>query len=149
MASASASHLILFIASLMVAASVAGTFTSSVNQISSAIDDQSYDISGDIKTDVEVISDPAGPIYDRNGNQNVTLLVKNTGSNDLPATARNVDVILDGQYATDVHLTVLDEAQWSPGAVARLNVSGQALNAGDHRVKVVVNEDEEIFRFKI
>lgn len=148
MASASASHLILFIASLMVAASVAGTFTNSVSQISSAIDDQSYDVSKAMRTDVEVISDPAGPIYNRSGAENVTLLLKNTGSRDVPARADSVDAILDGVYVADVSVTVVGGSTWSPGAVARVELSGQTLSAGDHRVKLVVNEDEEVFRFR-
>jgi flagellar protein FlaG len=148
MASASASHLILFIASLMVAASVAGTITNGVSQLSAAIDDQSYDVSGNIRTDVEVISDPGGPIYNRSGNENVSLLVKNTGSRSIPASGDVVDVVVDGQYVTGVSVTPLDEPDWSPGSVVRIEFSRPSLPAGDHRVKLVVNEDAEIFAFR-
>jgi flagellar protein FlaG len=148
MASASASHLVLFIASLMVAASVAGTITNGVSQLSAAIDDQSYDVSGTIRTDVEVISDPGGPIYNRSGNENVSLLVKNTGSRSLPVTGDAVDVVMDGRYVAAVSVTPLDGPDWSPGNVVRIEFARASLPTGDHRVKLVVNEDEETFSFR-
>jgi flagellar protein FlaG len=149
MASVSVSHLILFIASIVVAASVVGTFTSEVNRLSSAIGDQGVDVSEDVRTNIEIISDPGSEVYDRNGNGNITLLVKNTGSQNLPADAGQVDVLVNGEYQTNVGLKLVDTSadEWERGSVARLNVS-TSLSPGDHRVKVIVNGDEEVFEFR-
>jgi flagellar protein FlaG len=88
MASVSITHLILFIASLLVAASVAGVLTNEVGRLSQAINDQGLDASKDVRTDIEIISDSgsSGSIYDPNSG-NVTLYVKNTGTQRLDASA--------------------------------------------------------------
>ncbi|WP_128475891.1 flagellar protein G [Halorussus pelagicus] len=149
MASVSSSHLILFIASLIIAASVAGTFTQGVQRLSSALGDRSVDVSGDIRTDITIISDPgSGAVYNASGNENVTVLVKNTGSRPLPAESDQIEVLVDGRYQTNVGVTVLDGSAWRVGNVARLEID-QSLDTGtDHRVKIIVNGDEEVLQFR-
>ena len=150
MASVSTSHLILFIASLLIAASVAGTFTQGVQRLSSALGDRSIDVSGDVRTDVEIISDPgSAAIYNSSGNENVTVLVKNTGSRDLEASSDQIEILLDGKYQANVPVTVVDGTAWRVGNVAKITISpAQSLDDGDHRVKVIVNGDEEILKFR-
>ena len=148
MASVSTSHLILFIASLIVAASVAGTFTTGIERISGALGDRSLDVSKQIKTDVEVISDAnSGNVYNGSGNENITVLVKNTGSLDLAGELREVDVIVDGEYQTDLSMSVIGDGSWKRGAVAKIEIN-KSLAEGDHRVLIVVNDDEEVFEFR-
>ncbi|MBV0924275.1 flagellar protein G [Halomicroarcula limicola] len=149
MASVSASHLILFIASMMVAASVAGVFTDSIGQLSNAVSEQGLDVSSEVRTDIEVISDAGSDaIYNTSGNDNITLHVKNTGSEDLGAEPGQMDLFVDGQYARTFGVTLLDDGVvWRPGTVVRLEIS-HSLSPGDHRVKVVVNGDEEVFKFR-
>ena len=152
MASVSISHLILFIASIVVAASVAGVFTSTIGQLSSAIDDQGLHVSDDIRTDVEIISDngTGACVYDCNSKGNLTLLVKNVGSNRLPADADQVDVIVNNEYQAPgaVTLELVDSTdQWGRTDVIRLEID-RSIGSGDHRAKVVVNGDEEVFEFR-
>jgi flagellar protein FlaG len=147
MASVSASHLILFIASLIIAAGVAGTFTQGVSRLSQGIDDQSLEVSQEVRTDVEIISDAGSPVYDNDTNT-VTLLVKNTGTRTLNNDSRFVDILLDGEYQPNVTTTVVDGDEWRPNNVIRLELTGVDLTPGDHRVKLVVNGDEEVFRFR-
>lgn len=147
MASVSASHLILFIASLVVAVGVAGTFTTNVGQVSSAIDDQSLDVSKEIRTDIQVISDAGSPVYDRDGNGNVTVLVKNTGSQNLAAEPSLIEVLLNGTYRPDIAVTVVDGSTWQTGNVVEITFDA-SLSSGDHRLKVIVNGDEEVFSFR-
>jgi flagellar protein FlaG len=147
MASVSASHLILFIASLVIAAGVAGTFTQGISRLSQGIDDQSLEVSEEVRTDIEVISDAGSPVYN-NSSKTVTLLVKNTGTSDIPPDSRFIEILLDGQYRTNVTVTVVDGETWRPSNVIRLEIGGADLLAGDHRVKLIVNGDEEVFRFR-
>ena len=147
MASVSASHLILFIASLVIAAGVAGTFTQGVSRLSQGIDDQSLEVADEVRTDIEVISDAGSPVYN-NSSKVMTLLVKNTGTTDIPPDARFIDILLDGQYQTNVTITVVDGDEWRPNNVIRLELTETDLDAGDHRVKLIVNGDEEMFRFR-
>ena len=108
MASVSASHLILFVASMVIAAGVAGTLTNEVSRVSGAIDDFGVEVSDDIRSDIEIISDAGSPVWDTDGNENVTLLVKNTGSITLATGPSDVDVLLDGVFQSDVSVSVID-----------------------------------------
>jgi len=151
-ASVSASHLILFIASVLVAASVAGTITTTVGRLSDGVSQQGDALSQDVQTDIEIISDSGAPVYDRDGNGNITVLVKNTGSRSLVPQPSQLDVLVDGQFQSAVGVTVVDGASpdsWQPGDVVRVNVSVPNLDAGDHRVQVAVNGDKEVFRFNL
>ncbi|MFB6081568.1 MAG: flagellar protein G [Halanaeroarchaeum sp.] len=149
MASVSSETLILFIASILVAASVAGTMTNGVSRLSNALGDRSIDVSQEIRTDIEIISDPAsGTIYDGGAN-NVTLLLKNTGSQTLSTDPETIDVLIDGTYRTSVSTTVVDGSSWTPGNVVRLNVTGVSLGSGDHRAVVIVNDHREVMAFRV
>jgi len=151
MASVSASHLILFIASMMIAASVAGVFTETIGSLSGAISEQGLDVSSDVRTDIEIISDSGSDnVYDSDGNGNITLHLKNTGSEGLAAEAGQMDVFVDGTFITDVSVSRAGGSgvAWDPGDVVRVEISVGSLSAGDHRVKVIVNSDEEVFEFR-
>ncbi|APE95870.1 flagellar protein G [Halodesulfurarchaeum formicicum] len=149
MAIVSSETLILFIAAVLVAGSVAGAMTGGVSQLSEALEDRSLDVSQEIRTDIEVISDPgSGQIYD-DGTNTVTLLLKNTGSNTLSTDPTTVDTVIDGQYRTDQSIEILDATQWGPGSVARLTVSNVTLGTDtDHRVVLNVNGNRERFDFR-
>lgn len=149
MASVSISHLILFIASLLVAASVAGVLTEEVGRLSEAINDQGLDASRDVRTDVEIISDSGSPdsVYD-SGTQNITLYIKNTGSQRLEATSDGIDVLVNGEYQTNVDVTLIDSETWDRNDVASVSIHlADSLPSGDNRVTIIVNGDEEVFEF--
>lgn len=149
MAGGSAAELILFIAAIVVAASVAGTLTSEVDRVSDAISAKSLDVAGEIRADAEIVSDAGAQVYNRSGNENVTVHVRNTGASDLPAEPGTVDVLLDGEYQTGVNVSVVGGGDtWHRGDVVRVEFSSPDLPAGDHRLKLVVSGDEEVFRFR-
>lgn len=148
MATISSEMLILFIASLLVAASVAGTMTTGVNRLSESLGDRSIDVSEEIRTDIEVISDPgSNAVYDAK-NETVTLLVKNTGSSSLAHDPSSFDVLIDGSYQTNRSTTVIGRETWGVGDVTRLEVSGVTLSEGDHRIVVIVNDDREVLEIR-
>lgn len=151
MASVSVSHLILFIASLLVAASVAGVLTDEVGRLSQAINDQGLDASRDVRTDIEIISDSGSPgsVYD-SGDDTITLYVKNTGSQRLEANSEGLDVLVNGVYQTDLNVTLIDDDTWDTNSVVRVRINLDSdLSSGDHRVTIIVNGDEEVFEFNI
>jgi len=147
MADVSVPSLLLFIASIVIAAGVAGVLVDTVTGISGALDDRGTDLSQQIRTDVEVISDENTDVYDE-GAGNLTVYVKNTGSRELPASTAVVDVLIDGQYQSSTELFVVDGTDWTPGSVVQLSVTGLSLSTGDHRLMLAVNGDEEAFRFR-
>lgn len=149
MAIVSSETLILFIATVLVAGSVAGALTGGVNQLSSALGDRSLDVSEEIRTDVEIISDAgSGAVYDAT-NDTVTLLIKNTGSNTLAGSPDTIDVVLDGTYRANLTTETVDEDAWRPGSILRMQVQNVALTTGeDHRVVIDVHGNTERFAFR-
>ncbi|TKX86276.1 flagellar protein G [Halorubrum sp. SS5] len=160
MASVPVSHLILFIASLVIAAGVVGTITTGVDRVSAAVDDAGLDATEQLRTDVTIISDPSAGVYNASGDQNVTLLIKNTGTYRLAPDGSDLDVVFDGAYvrpdAISGELVSADGANaWSRGDVLRLTVDTNQIDGsdgladGDHRVFLSVNGDEELFQFRV
>lgn len=143
----STSHLILFIASMLIAAGVAGSFTQSVSDISGSIDAKSLDTTQELRTDIEILSEDGDPVYNRSGEGNVTLVVKNTGKRVIPTEAGALEVLVDGQYRTNVTVTALDAERWGVGNVARVEVSAPNLGDGRHRVELIAQGDREVLRF--
>src|SRR6056297_1966486 len=128
MASVSISHLVIFIASLLVAATVAGALVTGVDRISGSVSDRSLDTSQEVRTDVTIISDAgSGAVYEESdGNGTVTVLAKNTGSLNLAATADQIDVLVDGQFVARDDLTVTalegESLAWQTGSVVRIEI---------------------------
>ncbi|WP_224268058.1 flagellar protein G [Haloprofundus salinisoli] len=151
MSSSGITQLVLFIAALTVAAGVATTLTTNVNDISNSLDSRGETIVEGIDTDVEIISDPGSPdsIYDdTEGAETVTLLVKNTGERTL-ATDRGIDVLIDGQYVPVSSIEIVSDASaWRPGQTVSITVS-ETLTPGEHRAVVRVNGDSAELLFHI
>ncbi|SDF68518.1 flagellar protein FlaG [Halorubrum xinjiangense] len=160
MASVPVSHLILFIASLVIAAGVVGTITTGVDRVSAAVDDAGLDATEQLRTDVTIISDSSAGVYNAS-EENVTLLIKNTGTYRLAPDGSDLDVVLDGEYvrpgATSGELVSADGGNaWGRGDVLRLTIDVDAIEGrnggladGDHRVFLSVNGDEELFQFRV
>lgn len=152
MASVSVSHLIIFIAAMVVAASVAGVLTTTVTDISDAIDDQGPSVSDDIRSSIEIINDPgADVVFENEGNENeLRLYVKNTGSRELPTEPSQIDVLINGQYSTADSVTVLPEDEdsevWGQNDVVRIDVVGNdRIQEGENRVQITVGGADDTF----
>ena len=157
MASVSASHLIIFVASLVIAAGVVGTLTTGVERVSSSIDDGSLDVSQQIRMDMSVISD-SGFTY--NSDSNLEVYVRNTGSQSVPVEPSAVDVVLNGNFLVgadnldDGDFTIEDandpdETVWRPGGVIVIEIDEDNIPADhDNRLFLTVNGDEELFEFR-
>jgi len=152
MAGDSVSTLILFIAAMLVAAGVAGTLVTNVNDLTNSVDSQSGDMTDKIDTDIEIISDPGShAVYNSSGAENITLLVKNTGRKTLTADSTALDVLVDGSYVSSDEFTVAvtDGGPWRDGTVAEFEISRSLATGEEHRVSVTVNGAEEVFEFYV
>jgi len=145
MASVSVSHLIIFIAAMVVAASVAGALTSTVNDISSAIDEQGPSVSDDIRSDITIINDAGSSV--KNGSGAVVLYVKNTGDTELPTQPDRIDVLINGQFSLADNVTIVTSGDgvWRRNDVAEIAITDPPTLSGDNRVKLVVGGAEDTF----
>lgn len=149
MASESVSSLILFIASLVVAAGVAGTLTTGVQRVSSSIDEGSLDTAQQIRTDVEIINDP-GRNY--NSGDQLTLYVKNTGTQGILNKSESFDIVFNGQFISNSDISVSDAngnnvEAFREDDVAEIDIQSPDIQSGDNRVFLTVNSDEEVLEF--
>lgn len=146
MASVSVSQLILFIAAMLVAGSVAGLLTTTVNDIGNAIEEQGIATSDEIRSDITIIND-AGATQSNNGN--VTIYVKNTGNSELSTQPGDIDVLVNGIFVTGLdssNVTLLNGAEtWGEGEVVELVVDDGNVDPGENRVQVTVNGAEDTF----
>jgi flagellar protein FlaG len=141
-------RLVLVIASLLIAITVAGAILGQVNLISVALDERGETASDELASDVTIVDDPGArrSIYDDDTNE-LTLHVKNTGANTLPANPDAIDLLVDGQYQTDVAVTVLEEGTWRSGTVIRLATAVDIDRNETMRVVVRVNGNEDVLVF--
>ena len=151
MSGVSASHLVIFIASIVVAAGVAGTLVTQVDRVSTSIVSENEDVEERIDTDIRIISDTGSDaIYDNDNNGNLTLYVKNTGGTELNVQEDDVDVLIEGSFNSPDTVSRVDDTtdRWPPGTVIEVTVSDPGINTGDDvRVTVSVRENEDTIRF--
>ena len=151
MSGVSASHLVIFIASIVVAAGVAGTLVTQVDRVSTSIVSQNEDVEERIDTDIRIISDTGSDaIYNNDNNGNLTLYVKNTGGTELNVQEDDVDVLIEGSFNSPDTVSRVDDTidRWPPGTVIEVTVdSPDPTPSGPTRVTVSVRENEDTIRF--
>lgn len=149
MASVSVSHLIIFVASLVVAAGVVGTLTTGVDRVNNAVEDGSLDVSQQVRTDVTIISDPNTPNI---SDDQITIHGRNTGSQGIPIEQSAVDIVFNGQFVSNSQFTISDangeETVWRRDGVVEITVQEPTVSDGDNRLFLTVNGDEEVFEFR-
>ena len=145
-AGASATQMVFFITSVIIALSVVGAMFLNIQSISSAAIVGSKTLAEQLKTDITIINDPESIPYADN---NYTFYVKNTGKEELGT--EYITIIIDGTIVTDSNLnkTILggDEV-WLSGDVLQIDVA-TSLQAGSHNLRVITGngiEDTLLFR---
>lgn len=151
MSGVSASHLVIFVASIVVAAGVAGTLVTQVDRVSQSITEQSEGVEEQIDTDIQIISDTgnSGSIYD-SGTGNLTLYVKNTGDSELDPTPDEIDVLVEGRFKSPADVTRVnggDATTWPSGSVVKVTVENVSIS-GPTRVTVAVRGNKDTIRFR-
>ncbi|THE62940.1 flagellin [Salinadaptatus halalkaliphilus] len=157
MGSVSATHLIMFIGSLVIATAVAGTVVVEVGHVSNSIEDRSASVTTEIETEIAIISDESqtDAIVSEDGQGNldtITVLVKNIGSEDIPADPSAVDATVDGSYTTvDTvsHVEEDDARTWEPGGVTEIDlaIADEQEPSGDIDVTIIVSGNEDTMTF--
>lgn len=148
MASVSATHLVIFIAAILVAAAVAGTLTESASRVGSALEDDGELDADRVDAEIEVVSDADSPnaVYD-NSSDTLTLYVKNVGERTLPSTPEDVPVLVNGEYQSNVETAVLEDDAWRPGTLLRVRVTVALADGAQTRVVVTPTGARDRFVF--
>ncbi len=141
----SATHIVFFIAAVVLAGAVVGTLSTQIGKFQNDIQDRGELLSDELSTDIRIINDAANV-----PNNPIVLYVLNTG--ERPLNPNSTVVFVDGQPYTSLTFDVLETSEdvWRAGQVLEITVTGLNLGAGDHRAKVsVAHGVSDSFRFRI
>ncbi|MFO7925826.1 MAG: flagellar protein G [Halobacteriota archaeon] len=156
MSGVSASTLVIFIASILVAAGVAGTLVTTVGDISSSAETRGDAITETIDADIELLNDGGGSnfyVEDGAGNSEITFYVRNTGSTALLQDSGEIDVLLNGGFVASADLTIAsmngdDDGVWAEGEVLEFVVSlDRELDSSGNRLTVSTSGTERSLEF--
>jgi len=131
-------HMIFFIAALMLAISAIAFISADVQSMIASSGTSSKLLSEQMRTDITIINDPELIPYN-NANSKYKFYTKNTGKTEL--VPEYVTVLVDGILIepADVDIELMDgDVIWRPGDVMILNVTTvpSPLESGDHRILV-------------
>jgi archaellum component FlaG (FlaF/FlaG flagellin family) len=117
MVATSASHIIFFIASVIIAGAVVGVFYVAVSDFASAMDENSRVLAGNMRSDVRFINQPdmvPYVVYDNN----ITFYVMNTGKSTLNWNKTWVYLSVNGSYREVLDTQLYGNySRWDPGVV--------------------------------
>ncbi|MCD6370511.1 MAG: flagellar protein G [Thermoplasmata archaeon] len=127
--STSATHIIFFIASVVIAASFVGVAATAIINISDGIEDRGEMVAKQLSADFQVINDP-----ERVSNNPVVLYLKNTGK--VPLSTSHITVLIDGD---SIDSFTVSSDLWMPGDSVTLTINVN-LSSGEHVVKIVLED---------
>lgn len=138
MPATSASHMIFFIAAIVVATAIAGTLISTTYRFSDDIESRGNSIGNQIGTDIEIINDPVAMPYN-SSNNTLTLYVLNIGSTIIDLDNSSVIILINGTAHTNLTFILPGgKVSWGPNTALTIVVKEVTLAAGDHRLSVIV-----------
>ncbi|MFW5938215.1 MAG: PQQ-binding-like beta-propeller repeat protein [Halanaeroarchaeum sp.] len=140
-------QLIHFIALVIAALGVAGTFVETAGHLSNAVNEHGDRVETEVAAEIEIISDPESDAVWNGSADRVTVLVKNVGERQLPATPDGLQVLVDGSAVTNESVELVGTADgWHPGEVARIRFN-RSLPDGHHRLSVSVDGAKDHLEF--
>jgi flagellar protein FlaG len=142
--SLSGTHVIYFIAAVIIAGIVSGIFIGIINDVSSSLSNRGNRVQEQLDTDFQIINDPNNiPEVDNN----YLFYLKNIGGKKLITTNANFQIFIDGNLIPVGNYTFL-ESSIQPGDVATLYIQKSDVSTGDQTLRIVgpmAIEDEFTF----
>lgn len=137
MAGESAAHMILFIATILIASSVSAVMIVTIEKMSIEIKNQGDYIKSVLSTNFEIINDPKIiPTKTIGTNTAYVFYVKNVGDSPFAFTNETITVLIDGVIIPKQNVTT-SPSVLNPGDVGELDVI-TSLSSGNHRITVIL-----------
>jgi flagellar protein FlaG len=131
--SLSGSHVIFFIASLIVAGTVSGIFIGVTMHISSSLSDRGERVKEQLDTDFKIINDPVN--IPSSGDYYI-FYMKNIGGARLVTTNETFQVFIDGELIPKAYYYMTDDSI-NVAEVTEIYVRKTVISSGDHVIKIV------------
>jgi len=126
-------HVIFFIAAIIVAGAVSGVFMAITMDISTSLSNRGDRLQEQIDTDFKVINDPDN--IPTSGSDYVFYL-KNIGGKELITTNVTFQLFVDGEIIAVANYNFSDDSI-QPSAYSSLYIAQSTISAGDHTLRVV------------
>ncbi|WP_393971822.1 flagellar protein G [Oxyplasma meridianum] len=139
MASIATSEMIMFIATMVLTASVVGVLGGETLHLSNSLTDSSASASTQIQTDFKIINDPSQIPKDKG----YVFYVKNTGQVGFDFTNNTVSTIINGSIVTGGYISYITPAgsngELMPSQVGTIVVN-VTLSPGYHTIVITLND---------
>ena len=129
------SHVIFFVAAIIVAGTVSGIFTAVILDISGSISDRADRIQTQLNTEFEIINDPNNIPLTANSSYRIFYL-KNIGSEKLLTTKNTFHAFIDGDLVSSDNY-YFESSSISTSEVTELYIATSEISSDDHTLRVV------------
>jgi len=126
-------HVIFFIASVIVAGTISGIFMAATNNISTSLSDRGDRIREQLDTEFTIINDPS---HIPSSGSDYIFYLKNIGKNRVETTNDSFHLFIDGDLIEKANYNFSEEHIY-PGEVASLYIDSGGTGVGDHTLRVV------------
>ena len=139
-------HIIYFIASIIIASAVSGVLVAVANDISTSITGTGERIQDKLDTEFKIINDPDNiPIV----TGNYQFYLKNIGRKELPTATTTINLFVDGEIILTANYSFADTSI-QVGEVTTISVTTSTISSGNHNLRVVGPQAvEDEFAFEI
>ena len=139
-------HVIYFIASVIIAGIVSGIFIAVTSDISSSLNILGEDVQDKLDYDFAIINDPDNI---PNVSGNFRFYLKNIGRKELPTTTSIFNLFIDGELITTSNYSFEDNSI-QIGEVTTIYIVNSEISPGNHNLRVVGPQDiDDEFAFEI
>ena len=137
-------HVIFFIASVIIAGAVSGVFIAVINDVSKSFSDRGDRVEEQLDIEFKIINDPDNiPL----STGNYLFYLKNIGGREIATTNQTFNLFIDGEIISTANYNFSDSSI-QPDRVTIIYISSSVISSGDHTLKVVgpqAIEDEFTF----
>jgi flagellar protein FlaG len=126
-------HVIFFIASVIIAGAVSGVIIAVITDVSSSLSDRGERLQEQLDTEFIIINDPDN--IPTSGSDYLFYL-KNIGGNKLATSIETFNIFIDGDLVVVANYNFSDSSIL-PDDVTTIYVDNSEISAGDHTLRVV------------
>ncbi len=126
-------HVIFFVASVIVAGTVSGIFMAATNNISTSLSDRGDRIQEQLDTEFTIINDPS---HIPSSGSDYIFYLKNIGEKRLETTNDSLQLFIDGDLIAKAKYN-FSQDHIHPGEVVNLYIDSGEIGVGDHTLRVV------------
>ena len=126
-------HVVFFIAAVIIAGGVSGVFLAVVNDVTSSFEQRGKRVQEQLDIEFTIINDPDN--IPSSGGDYIFYL-KNIGTKEIPTSTSTFNVFIDGEIVVTPNYSFTETSIQSDD-VTTLNIDQGQISSGDHTLRIV------------